>query len=173
MNAAQTILASRQIYYQDALLGADIILRQMSDQPLSTAGFTDITGLKFAVAAQSNYPFEAFIIYQTSATAMGVRFAVNGPASPNLVMVRSQKQLTVGGTPSSDMFSDAILTAYDTPLHVSLMEPAATTNLLCMMRGVITTGSSGGVFALRFDKENVAGTATVKAGSFLKYRVVA
>lgn len=43
--------------------------------------------------------------------------------------------------------------------------------MLWELRGVFIP-SADGTFALRFNKENVAGTATIKAGSWLRYRVL-
>jgi hypothetical protein len=148
----------------------DTILRKTGNQQITSAGFVDITDLTFAVSANTTYHFEAFVIFQSSATAMGVLFGVNGPAI-TLLFARSQKQITVSGTASTDMFSEAMLTAYDTPLPNSTAEPANNANLLWMVRGVIRC-SAGGTFALRFSKENVAGTATIIAESFLKYRQI-
>lgn len=149
----------------------DSFLRKTADQQITAAGFVDISGLTFAVDAGQPYHFEGFVIFQSSATTCGALFAVNGPASPTLLAVRSMKQVTTPGTASTDMYSEATLTAYDTPLPNSTAEPAANTNLIWHVVGTFVPSASG-TFALRFSKENVAGTITVKAHSWLRYRAI-
>ena len=147
----------------------DSIALATSDTSISAAGFVNIAGCTFAVTAGKTYHFEGFVVFQSSATAMGVLFGVSGPASPTLLAAVSRKQVTVGGTPSASMFMEAILVVYDTALPASTAEPAANTNQVWQVRGVIKPSASG-TFALRMSKENVVGTATAKAGSHLKYR---
>lgn len=148
----------------------DVLVEKSAPQAIVTAGFVDV--LTFPVTPLKDYEFECFVIYQSSATTMGCLFALNGPASPTLFVAESRKQVTVGGTASASMFSEAILSAYNVPLPNSVAEPAANANLLCTMRGVIRCGALGGTLALRASKENVAGTLTIQAGSFVKYRLM-
>jgi len=151
---------------------ADVSLYKASDQAITSAGYVNITSLTFAVAAGKAYTIEAYIIWQSSATAMGALHGFNGPASPALVSINSRKEITAVATAGTDKFSEAIISAYDTANPVSAASIAANANLVQQFYGVFVNGSNAGTFALRMSKENVAGTHTVKAGSWLKYRLL-
>lgn len=133
-----------------------------ADQTISSTSFADITGLTFPVTA-GVYRFRAQIIHQTDNTARGNQFAVNGPTLTTL-FAKSSKQATAGGTGSTDMFTDAIITAYDTANPASTTEVAATTNLLCTIEGIVQVSATG-TFALRAKRSSATGSGTVKAGS--------
>lgn len=139
-----------------------------ADQQISNAGFVDVSKLSFNVLKDKAYRFEAWVIFQSSVTTMGVLIGVNGPSLGTL-FARSSKQITAGGTPLAGMFQDAIITAYDTALPLSIAEISQGTNLLHIIQGLVIPAADG-TFRVRMSKENVAGNATVKAGSYLKYR---
>ena len=152
--------------------GGDSQLFVANQQDITNAGFVDITGLTFAVAVNKAYQFEFFVVFRSSATAMGVLFGLNGPANPTRLYGLSRKQITTPATPSTDMFSEARLAAYDTPLPASAAEPIQASDLVWHCRGVFFNGANAGTFAARFSKENVAGTASIMPGSFGKYRLL-
>lgn len=126
----------------------------------------DITNLTEAVIANHRYRIRGMVIYRSSATTVGALFGYNGPAQTRAAF-RSQKQIVAGGTPGTDMFSDAVLSAVNTPLPNSTAEPAANTDLIWEIDGVYVPSASG-TFALRMSKENVAGTISVMPGSMLE-----
>src|SRR3990167_7697447 len=141
-------------------------------QAITSAGYVNISDLTFAVAAGKAYLIEAYIVFQSSATAMGTLLAFNGPASPTLVSILSRKEITAIATAGTDKFSEAVISAYDKANPVSTATIAQAANLLQEFRGVFVNGTNAGTFALRMSKENVAGTHTVKAGSWLRYRLL-
>src|SRR3990167_8725483 len=59
--------------------GGITTLKKTADQIINGTGFQDITGLTFAVAANTDYAFDFYITFR-STTATGFRFSVNGPA---------------------------------------------------------------------------------------------
>lgn len=151
---------------------SEVSLYKALDQSITSAGWVDVTGLSFSVAALKAYLIEAHLIYQTSATAMGVRLGVNGPASPTLLHLHSRKEITAVATAGTDKFSEALISAYDTANPAATSEIAQAANLAHLFRGVFVNGTNAGTLAFRMDKENVAGTATVKAGSWVRYRLL-
>lgn len=155
-------------------LGSDgeTSLFKSSDQQISSAGWVDISGMNFSVLSSKAYYIEAHIVYQTSATAMGVRIGVNGPASPTLLSLLSRKEITAIATAGTDKFSEAVISAYDTANPNSTSEIANNANLLHSFSGIFFNGLNTGTFTFRLDKENVAGTGTIKAGSFMRYRLL-
>jgi hypothetical protein len=149
----------------------DTIVVKTADQAFTATSFGDDTALTFPVSLGVRYWVSFWIIYQSALTTTGARFGVNGPAAPTLIALESKKQITVGGTASTDMFSTAILTAYDTALPASTAEPAALTNLHCRIEGVFQP-SVGGSLTLRVQSEVNGSAITVKAGSLVRYRAL-
>lgn len=136
-------------------------LYNASGQNITAAGFVDVTGMTFSVAANKAYFVEAYVIYTTSSSAMGCRFGINGPTSPTAVAMTVIKgQAAVTG----------FMTAYDTADPNSISE-GATSNQPFFMRGLFVNGANAGTFALRMDKENVAGTFTIVAAS-MRYKLL-
>ncbi len=132
-----------------------------SDQTSSSPSYADVTGLTASVAANTTYVFEAYIIWQSSGSPEGIGLAVNGPASPTLLVSHAAVNVT-----ASTYQYITVATAYDTgPLASS---GAGATNRAAHVRGVITTGASSGTFAIRYRAETGgASSATVKTGSTL------
>lgn len=132
-----------------------------SDQTSSSPSYADVTGLTASVAANTTYVFEAYIIWQSSGTAEGIGLAVNGPASPTLLVSHAAVNA------SASYYSVIkVATAYDTGALITT--GAGATDRAAHVRGVITTGASSGTFAIRFRAETGgASSATVKTGSTL------
>jgi hypothetical protein len=151
---------------------ADVSLYKGADQTITSAGYVDITGMTFAVAAGKAYSIEAHIVFRTSDVLMGVLIGFNGPASPALASIVSRREITAVATAGTDKFTEAVISAYNTSNPVSVGEIAANANLVQRFVGVFVNGVNAGTFALRLSKENVTGTATIKAGSWLKYRLL-
>jgi hypothetical protein len=132
-----------------------------SDQTSSSPSYADVTGLTASVAANTTYVFEAYIIWQSSNTAEGIGLAVNGPASPTLLVSHAAVNAAVSYYPVIK-----VATAYDTGALITT--GAGATDRAAHVRGVITTGASSGTFAIRFRAETGGGSsATVKTGSTL------
>jgi hypothetical protein len=140
------------------------------DLPFTAQAFNDITGLSFAVAANGIYRFRAVVYFQTSVTTTAAQLGINGPTLTKLTM-RSSKQIGVGATESTDMFQDAIITAYNTADPASTAEPSQTTDLVYNLEGIIQCSAAGTVI-LRMAKDVAAGTITVKAGSHIEFQRV-
>lgn len=137
-------------------------------QEFTATAFANITALTFPVLANGVYKFKAFIVFQTSVTTTAARIGVNGPTLTTLAAL-SRKQITAGGTASTDMFSEAILSAYDTALPASTDEIEATKDLIQEIEGTIVCSANGTV-AIRMSKDVEAGTITVRPGSFLEFK---
>jgi len=176
--AASAAVAANQITDKQVIVPApgaagDTVIKKTADQAFtSTTLFVSDASLMIPVAANTDYVFSFFIIFQSAATTTGARFALSGPAGFTLLFVESKKQITVGGTASTDMFSTAIITAYDTAAPVSTAEIAANTNLYHRFEGIFRNGATAGNLVLRVQSEVVASAITVKVGSYVRYRAV-
>jgi len=148
------------------------VLRKTADQAITVAGFVNVTDLGFTADASGVYFVKGFIMYQSSATTMGVLLSFNGPASPTKMRIHTAKELTAVATAGTDKFSEVVATAYDTPNPNSTAEIAANTDQLFWFEGVFVNGANAGTFTLRLSKENVAGTATIMANSYMQYQKI-
>lgn len=132
-----------------------------SDVSSNATSFSDLTGLSFSVTSGTVYRFEAYILYTAQATAQGAKFALNGPATTNLV------------------YNNHYWSAANTAQHVQVdaydgivanASSPTTGNNLWIIKGIIKPSASG-TLTVRIGAE-VVGTApgiTAKAGSTLEY----
>ena len=127
----------------------------------ASTAFQDVTGLSFPVTAGTTYRFKATIIYTASATTVGSRWAVNGPASPTLLAYNSVWTLTATTN------SAANAAAYDT--GTASATSATTAGNIATVEGIIIPSASG-TFIIRFAPETATASGTVvKAGSTLEW----
>jgi hypothetical protein len=140
------------------------IVRTTGDVSNSTTTFADVTGLTFSATASKDYIFEAWLIFQSNTATTGIKFAVNGPASPTAVVIQthipiSLVSVTQGGARAYD--SGTASASVDT----------INTNLLGHVMGVLRNGTTTGNFTIRFAAETT-GIVKVMTGSVLRYRQV-
>jgi hypothetical protein len=120
----------------------------------------DVTGLSFAVTADQTYWFEFVIPYTSAATTTGSRWAINGPAAPTLLNMRSEYTLTATTTTVNSV------TAYDTPSGANAT--SLTAGNVATMWGIIKPSQDGTVTA-RFASEVLSSAITAKAGATLRW----
>ena len=131
-----------------------------SDVSTSATSGADITGLSFAVSADTTYRFYALIIYTTSNTANGSSWGVNGPASPTLLAWNSH----FAGNTSAGNGANWI-DVYGVGTNTT---SSPSTQNLAVISGIVRP-SAGGTLQLRFKSEDGAQTITAKAGSTLEW----
>lgn len=120
----------------------------------------DVTGLSFAVTAGETYWFEFVIPYTSAATTTGSRWAINGPAAPTLLNMRSEYTLTATTATLNS------ITAYDIPAASNAT--SLTAGNVATLWGVIKPSSNGTVIA-RFASEVSSSAITAKAGAVLRW----
>lgn len=122
----------------------------------AVTAFADVTGLTFNVTSNLDYYFRFVLHHTQSATTIGIRFAVNGPA---------QTGLRVGGIiPISTVAANyGSQSAYDTAIFASTT--GTTVAVMSIVEGVVRP-TANGVLACRFASEVAAsGAAVVLANS--------
>jgi hypothetical protein len=150
----------------------DIITPTVSDETVvslssnvqnSTTTLADVTELSFNLDANSLYVIEGWIVFDTSATTVGIKLSAKGPTSPT---VFSGHFITnnANGTPDSSSFNANDVT-------VATSASSFTSGNLAAMHAVVKTGSNSGTFQLRFAAETT-GTITIRAGSVLKMKKI-
>lgn len=136
-----------------------------SDISTTSTTLVNATGLSFAVAANTRYIFEADVIWSSNSLTEGVGISFSGPASPTLIVwdFRSFSALTTLRSRMGRAWDDGstAITAVD----------SINANVPGRVNGVFVNGANAGTFTMRY----LAGTgvtATIKAGSMLRYRLV-
>jgi hypothetical protein len=130
-----------------------------ADVANSTASFADVTGLSFALAANTRYAFTFWVPFTSAATTTGIGIALNGPASPTLFVAHGTTPTTLSAASQNGM------RAYDTAGVITPSVDTQDVPLLAILHGVIETGASGGTLVVRFRSEVAASAVTVKAGA--------
>ncbi|MDD5258582.1 MAG: hypothetical protein PHD29_01280 [bacterium] len=144
-------------YRNLVVLGSDVA-------STASTSFQDITGMSFAVTAGQTYRFEALIRYTCSATTIGSRWSLNGPALTSLAY---RTEAALSGTMGTDNTSVDYATTYNGT--ATNLNSAETGGNIAVIKGVITPSASGTVI-LRFAPETAtANGIVVKTGSTLEY----
>jgi len=127
----------------------------------ASTAFQDVTGLSFAVTSGVWYRFRVTILYTASATAVGSRWAINGPASPTKLAYYSKWASSATAT------TDRNAVTYDEGNASSTSY--STTGNLARIEGMIKPSADGTVI-VRFAPETAtANGIIVQAGSTLEY----
>jgi len=144
--------------------GAEVeqIVRTTGDITNSTTTFADVTGLTFAVAANTDYIFEAWLIFRSDTQTTGIKFAVNGPASPTAVVIQTHIPITLVSV------TQGAAVAYDSGT-ASASVAVINTSYLGHVTGIIRNGANSGTLAIRFAAETT-GIVKIMTGSVLRYR---
>jgi hypothetical protein len=146
---------------------SEVVVRTTGDITNSTTTFANITELSFSMLASKDYIIEAWIIFQSDTTSCGIKFALNGPASPVAVVMNAHIPIALTLYASGNMLASR---AYDTGTP-SVSVDTANANLLCKIDGLVRNGVNAGTLAIRFAAETT-GTVKVMTGSVLRYRQV-
>lgn len=125
----------------------------------------DVTGLSFAVTANTTYQFRFVIVYSSAATTTGSRWSINGPATTHMGYT---SQYTITAT---SITNNAALSGYNLPAASNAS--SLTTNNRCIIEGEIRPSANGTVIA-RFASEvaNSAVTAVASGRSYVEYQII-
>lgn len=137
------------------------------DASNATTAFADVTGLTFEMLANKTYIIEAWLIFQSNTAGTGIKFALNGPASPAAVLMLAHIPIALTLYASCVTLASR---AYNTGTP-SVSVDTINANLMCKIDGIVRNGNTGGTLAIRFAAETT-GTVKVMTGSVLRYRQV-
>lgn len=130
-----------------------------ADVANATTTLADVTGLSMAVNAGVKYWFRYSVWYTVSATTVGLKLSVSGPASPTALTFTTN----VHSGAAARALANA--TAYDA--GTSSPGASVVAGNVGWVEGYIIPLTSGSLIA-RFAADS-AGTATVKAGSKVEW----
>ena len=142
-------------------------LRTTADVTNATTTFADITGLSFTALANKDYIIEGWLIFQSDTATCGIKFALNGPASPVAVAMLAHIPIALDLYASDSCRASR---AYNSCVP-SVSVDTINANLLCKIEGLVRNGATEGALALRFAAETT-GTVKIMTGSVLRYRQV-
>ena len=146
-----TLLGSADTRLTTARLAADVTN--------NTTTLTNVTGLAIALAANSTYTIDAKVMFQTAATATGIRLTQTAPAGATVVAQWNTPTSLTARTLANQRAADtgAATTGVD----------VANANTLASGLILVITGATAGNLQIRFASEVAGSNAVVKAGSNL------
>ena len=134
-------------------------VRLAADVTNNTTTLTNVTGLAIALAANSTYTIDAKVMFQTAATATGIRLTQTAPAGATVVAQWNTPTSLTARTLANQRAADT--GAATTGVDVANANTLACGSLLVM------TGATAGNLQIRFASEVAGSNAVVKAGSHL------
>lgn len=146
-----TLLGSTDTRLTTARLGADVAN--------NTTTLANVTGLAIALAANSTYTIDAKVMFQTAATATGIRLTQTVPTGATVVAQWNTPTSLTARTLANQRAADsgAATTGVD----------VANANTLASGSILVITGATAGNLQIRFASEVAGSNAVVKAGSNL------
>ena len=146
-----TLLGSADTRLTTARLAADVTN--------NTTTLTNVTGLAIALAANSTYTIDAKVMFQTAATATGIRLTQTAPAGATVVAQWNTPTSLTARTLANQRAADT--GAATTGVDVANANTLASASLL------VITGATAGSLQIRFASEVAGSNAVVKADSHL------
>ena len=143
------------------------IVRTTGDITNNSTTFANITGLSFSMAANTDYIFEAWLIFQSNTATTGIKFSAYSAVAFTAFVLNALIPIGLDLYVSSPMEASR---AYDTGTP-SISVDTVNANLLCKIDGLVRNGASAGTLTLRFAAETT-GTVKIMTGSVLRYRQV-
>ena len=139
------------------------IIIKPSDTANNSTTLADCADLTFVATANKTYLIEVFLIWDTSATTVGINATLSASAAVTRLAGHFITD-AAAGTPDSSSFnaSDVVTTT---------SASAFTTNNMGCLRAVLVNSSSANTINVRFAAETT-GTITIKAGSVLRYTLL-
>ena len=132
-----------------------------SDVVFSSTSYGDITGLLFPITANIRAEFRGWIYLDAANTAEGWTTSFTGPTLTSTRYIHS-------GFAATNSIVTHICTEYDV---TAALTNGSTTNSMGEIAGRVITSASGNI-QFRLKTENGGVNITVKAGSYVEYRVV-
>lgn len=132
-----------------------------SDVVLSSTSYGDITGLLFPITANIRVEFRAWLYVDAANSAEGWTSSFTGPTLTSTRYLHS-------GFAASNAIVTHLSTSYD---ETAALLSASTLSSMGELAGRVLTSASGNI-QFRLKTENGGVNITVKAGSYVEYRVV-
>ena len=142
-----------------ALLQSVVALKT-SDQTAIGTAYADVTGTGLAVAANTTYAFEFYIIADADATTTGIDVACNGPAGATSINYTQ----TVWNSANPTAMVEKSAAAYDSDTASTVSQ--GTARAIYRVAGILVNGATAGTLIARTKREAVGTGPNVRAGSY-------
>jgi len=142
-------------------------IKLASDFPTTSATAVDVTGMAFTPAANTSYEFEAMLMTRTATTTVGPRPGLAWPTgmTDGVARIKQTSSATAELTTNGNI-NAALLSAVGGL-------PTNTRSYPANIKGMVIAGASpSGTVKIQLASETAGTNVTIKAGSFLKYRVI-
>jgi hypothetical protein len=147
-------------YLLDSTIGSTVRTILTSAYANATTTASNVTGLSFSAAANTNYSWTCDLYFQGSAGTAGLDITVTGPASPTSVFYSYDEGSGVTSANSG------VASAFATKIAGSA-SVAATKNLHARVTLGLINGANAGTVQLQGSATG-AGTVTIQPGSFCR-----
>jgi len=134
----------------------------VSDAVIATQ--TAIPGLSFTAAASTRYLIDCYIIYTSTVTTTGIKFAWDTPASPTRILMGGVTPISTAGGVNA-----FLQRADDIPVATTTGVNAITVEQIAYLHTLFQNGSNAGTTSLGFTPET-ANSVSVVQGSVCQYR---
>lgn len=132
-----------------------------SDVSKTSNAYSDVTGISFSVAANTNYELSCSVIYRTAATTTGIGIALNGPTSPTTVagqFLSSSSATALNGRSFNAYNGTGKTTGVQT----------ANADTYGLFNASFRNGSTAGTLTLRYASEVNGSSVTVRTGTYCR-----
>jgi len=144
----------------DSTIGSSLRMMLTSTYTNATTTASNITGLSFLVAANTNYTWTCNLYYQGSASTAGLDITITGPASPTNVFYSYDEDT------GAKSLNSGVANAFGTKITGNLTV-LAMTNLHATVTLGFMNGANSGTVQLQGSATGV-GTVTIQPGSFCR-----
>jgi hypothetical protein len=120
------------------------------------------SGLSLALAANTTYSFEYYVLFTSAATNNGLGFAVTGPGAP--AVISYTVEIPSGNDGTNGLYA-GWGTAYDDMVLAPAI-PAVGTTYVARIYGIVRTGATPGNLTPRFCSESNGTSVSVKSNSW-------
>jgi hypothetical protein len=145
---------------QLATAGPDVVALTGDVGPTSSNTLANVTGLAFAVAANSDYRFEFTVLYQAAATTHGIQLALTAPAGATLTYSVEIPQ--ADGTTDGDVEGQGTASGDVVQSSVTI---TANTTFAARIVGVVRVAGTAGTLQVQHATSTFGNNITTKAGS--------
>ena len=139
------------------------VATKTSDQTFSATALSEVGGLSIAMDANATYRVDAFITFQSAATTTGLNLGFTVPSG-----AVSRVEITVpvsSAAAASQLHRTFPSSTASQGSVVGTGVTATNSNHTARITGIVTNGSTAGVFAVHAATEVAASAVTVKSGS--------
>jgi len=136
------------------------------DLPYNAIDLVDVSGMEYFVGPNQTVYGEAVFFVSSDSTTTALRFAFNGPATPNYSIYVCQ-------VPQSNVahIESGVTNAYDYPITPTNGNGPGSTILTALLNFFVQNGANAGNLVPRFSSETTSNVVTIHKGSYIEYRI--